>query len=296
MAAGHVPDARRRPVLAGRSARRHQGVHQEERRVHGEHRPDRGRQADARHRAGAGAADTLWRGDAELGADKSEKGGAFTRDHDAHARRPTGLTACASRSHAIYSDLDIWFRNNGLTVAERIAGRLVAEILPDRRGQGRHLSALRPDQRMGHRGGPGRARGGGRRGGDDRRPAPRSTASRASPTRTSSPAAKTRDDREETARIDEAARLIRAGELVAFPTETVYGLGADATNERAVASDLRGQGPAAVQSADQPCARRRRGAALRALERDGRQARRDASGPARSRSCCRAPRTRRSRC
>ena len=35
--------------------------------------------------------------------------------------------------------------------------------------------------------------------------------------------------------IDEAARLIRAGKLVAFPTETVYGLGADATNERAVA-------------------------------------------------------------
>ncbi len=31
-----------------------------------------------------------------------------------------GLTACASRSHAIYSDLDIWFRNNDLTVADRI--------------------------------------------------------------------------------------------------------------------------------------------------------------------------------
>jgi L-threonylcarbamoyladenylate synthase len=36
--------------------------------------------------------------------------------------------------------------------------------------------------------------------------------------------------------IAEAARLILAGELVAFPTETVYGLGADATNERAVAA------------------------------------------------------------
>jgi L-threonylcarbamoyladenylate synthase len=31
-----------------------------------------------------------------------------------------------------------------------------------------------------------------------------------------------------------AAQLLRAGELVAFPTETVYGLGADACNERAV--------------------------------------------------------------
>lgn len=35
--------------------------------------------------------------------------------------------------------------------------------------------------------------------------------------------------------LDEAARLIRAGGLVAFPTETVYGLGADATNDTAVA-------------------------------------------------------------
>lgn len=32
------------------------------------------------------------------------------------------------------------------------------------------------------------------------------------------------------------AELLRKGELVAFPTETVYGLGADATNDRAVAS------------------------------------------------------------
>lgn len=35
--------------------------------------------------------------------------------------------------------------------------------------------------------------------------------------------------------IEEAAALIRAGMLVAFPTETVYGLGADATNGEAVA-------------------------------------------------------------
>jgi len=37
------------------------------------------------------------------------------------------------------------------------------------------------------------------------------------------------------AAIERAARLIRAGKLVAFPTETVYGLGADATDEKAVA-------------------------------------------------------------
>ncbi len=34
--------------------------------------------------------------------------------------------------------------------------------------------------------------------------------------------------------IDEAVRILRAGGLVAFPTETVYGLGADARNEKAV--------------------------------------------------------------
>jgi L-threonylcarbamoyladenylate synthase len=42
--------------------------------------------------------------------------------------------------------------------------------------------------------------------------------------------------------IEEAARLIREGELVAFPTETVYGLGGDATNERAVAKIFEAKG------------------------------------------------------
>jgi len=36
--------------------------------------------------------------------------------------------------------------------------------------------------------------------------------------------------------IAEAGRLLRDGQLVAFPTETVYGLGADATDDRAVAA------------------------------------------------------------
>jgi L-threonylcarbamoyladenylate synthase len=35
--------------------------------------------------------------------------------------------------------------------------------------------------------------------------------------------------------VTRAAGLLRAGELVAFPTETVYGLGADAANPRAIA-------------------------------------------------------------
>ena len=37
------------------------------------------------------------------------------------------------------------------------------------------------------------------------------------------------------AAIEAAARTLRAGGLVAFPTETVYGLGADATSGEAVA-------------------------------------------------------------
>ena len=45
-----------------------------------------------------------------------------------------------------------------------------------------------------------------------------------------------------TATIEQAARLIREGELVAFPTETVYGLGGDATNERAVAKIFEAKG------------------------------------------------------
>ncbi len=42
--------------------------------------------------------------------------------------------------------------------------------------------------------------------------------------------------------IPEAAGLLRAGALVAFGTETVYGLGADATNPRAVAAIFEAKG------------------------------------------------------
>ena len=41
--------------------------------------------------------------------------------------------------------------------------------------------------------------------------------------------------RADPAAIARAGALVRSGRLVAFPTETVYGLGADATNDRAVA-------------------------------------------------------------
>jgi L-threonylcarbamoyladenylate synthase len=42
--------------------------------------------------------------------------------------------------------------------------------------------------------------------------------------------------------LAEAARILRAGGLVAFPTETVYGLGADATNGEAVARIFEAKG------------------------------------------------------
>src|SRR6202008_2786812 len=45
----------------------------------------------------------------------------------------------------------------------------------------------------------------------------------------------TRVSRADAAAMGEAVRCLKAGGLVAFPTETVYGLGADATNGRAVA-------------------------------------------------------------
>lgn len=44
------------------------------------------------------------------------------------------------------------------------------------------------------------------------------------------------------AAIAAAAEALREGDLVAFPTETVYGLGADATNERAVARIFEAKG------------------------------------------------------
>lgn len=42
--------------------------------------------------------------------------------------------------------------------------------------------------------------------------------------------------------VQRAAELLRAGELVAFPTETVYGLGADASNPSAVAKIFAAKG------------------------------------------------------
>jgi L-threonylcarbamoyladenylate synthase len=61
--------------------------------------------------------------------------------------------------------------------------------------------------------------------------------------------------------IEQACRLLRQGKLVAFPTETVYGLGADATNAAAVARIFAAKGrpatnPVIVHVADMTAAKR----------------------------------------
>ena len=67
--------------------------------------------------------------------------------------------------------------------------------------------------------------------------------------------------RADAAGIAEAARLLAQGRLVAFPTETVYGLGADATNGEAVAAIFAAKGrphfnPLIVHVADAAAAAR----------------------------------------
>jgi L-threonylcarbamoyladenylate synthase len=79
--------------------------------------------------------------------------------------------------------------------------------------------------------------------------------------------------------IDEAAAALRAGGLVAFPTETVYGLGADAAQPRAVARVYAAKG----RPADHPLivhARRRGGADLGAGGSRGRRKQPRAAGAA----------------
>ncbi|HEY4600791.1 MAG TPA: L-threonylcarbamoyladenylate synthase [Cerasibacillus sp.] len=52
----------------------------------------------------------------------------------------------------------------------------------------------------------------------------------------------TEDDEQQIEAIREAAQLLIEGHTVAFPTETVYGLGADATNEHAVRKIFQAKG------------------------------------------------------
>jgi L-threonylcarbamoyladenylate synthase len=86
------------------------------------------------------------------------------------------------------------------------------------------------------------------------------TAKKDSKIPTSSPKGPTVSPADERA-IAEGGRLIGAGRLVAFPTETVYGLGADATDDRAVAAIFEAKGrptlnPLIIHVLDQQAAER----------------------------------------
>ena len=58
------------------------------------------------------------------------------------------------------------------------------------------------------------------------------------------------------ATIERVAAIWRGGGTVAFPTETVYGLGANAFDAKAVERNLRGQAAAGVGPGDCACERR----------------------------------------
>jgi L-threonylcarbamoyladenylate synthase len=69
--------------------------------------------------------------------------------------------------------------------------------------------------------------------------------------------------------VRRAAVLLREGLLVAFPTETVYGLGGDATNDRAVAAIFQAKGRPSLQPADRAPAEAGRGRGAGRLRRPG---------------------------
>ena len=83
----------------------------------------------------------------------------------------------------------------------------------------------------------------------------------APPTSPNSPLPRSSRSGVDVATIKRAVEALRAGELVVFPTETVYGLGADALNERAVERvfQLKGRprnNPMIVHVSDEAMARR----------------------------------------
>ena len=66
-------------------------------------------------------------------------------------------------------------------------------------------------------------------------------------------------------KITHAAIKLREGELAAFPTETVYGLGADATNDSAVAKIFAIKGRPEFNPLNYPCKIHRGSTTLRCI-------------------------------
>ncbi len=129
-------------------------------------------------------------------------------------------------------------------VAEIDQLRLGAEDRAASRRGGRPVSALRPHHGVGHRRAAGGAGSRGRHGA-----ALDGAAARYGKPRWENPHficrgrdAAHRDRRGLQPGDPAAARLLLAGALVAFPTETVYGLGADATSNAAVAAVFTAKG------------------------------------------------------
>ena len=145
--------------LAGRPARRHARIRQAQRRVHRQHRADRGRRG--RVRRGAGAGDRRAAGTAARRSARSAANGGSDIALRVRAPATAPLRVAASRSHRDARTAGV-HRAHGRSRAAR-AG-LVAEVLPHRRRRHGRLPALRPDQRMGHGRGAVRARGRRRRG------------------------------------------------------------------------------------------------------------------------------------
>ena len=169
-AAGGEPRLLWQPLLPGRSAGRHQGIHQEAERLHREYRADRAWAPELRAGLCAGAVAAR--------VDGRERRGDRGRASAERWRRRSGQASTAgargarrrpARPDGAGQPLPSRPRDRGLPRQaqdrQALGRRLVLEVPRDRSRRGRRLSALRPDHGVGHCRWPGRARGVGRQGG-----------------------------------------------------------------------------------------------------------------------------------
>ena len=141
-------------LLADRPARRHQGVRQSQRRVHGQHRADR-QQRPVFGVVHVPVQDKTYIGCEGRGAELREAGESKPISVGSSSSQPVRIVG--SRSHRGTS-LDAFLEQAGRTRHGR-HGQL-AEILRRRRRQCGHLSATWSDLRVGHGGCAGRRRTG----------------------------------------------------------------------------------------------------------------------------------------